>query len=219
VLQELILLLGLLAILTGPLLYHRLTTTAPHTSAYAASEKSVPLRRGTETLLLLPARLQGSHITLQLLSFQDLVQGLGDVASRLPQKGKFFEFFLQNSCVYASRQLASHNSLHARKPQLAVLSALAASCRVSGTTGAGRHNAAVSKSARSPSLRLPQPRVPPASACRLATRHGAANSTESTTGAPQKMRRQDAATPGPTNQVFVGDAHGLRLPHKRFVTL
>ena len=32
-------------------------------------------------------------------------------------------------------------------------------------------------------------------------------------GAPQKMRRQDAATPGPTNQVFVGDAHGLRLPH------
>ena len=33
------------------------------------------------------------------------------------------------------------------------------------------------------------------------------------------MRRQDAATPGPTNQVFVGDAHGLRLPHKRFMNV
>ena len=36
----------------------------------------------------------------------------------------------ENSCVHASRQLASHNSLHARKQQLAVLSALAAGCRV-----------------------------------------------------------------------------------------
>ena len=79
----------------------------------------------------------------------------------------------------------------------------------------------------SPSLVFPQHQpaaaaahAPPcSSACGLATRHGAANSTEGTTGAPQKMRRQDAATPGPTNQVFVGDVHGLRLPHKRFVTL
>ena len=64
------------------------------------------------------------------------------------------------------RQLASNNSLHARtqcsggpqrKPKIQ---------ENAGTTGGRRQNAAASKSARSPSLRLPQPRVPPASACR-----------------------------------------------------
>jgi hypothetical protein len=92
-----------------------------------------------------------------------------------------------------------------------------------GTTGGRRQNAAASKSARSPSLRLPQPRVPPASACR--GRPDGGTSSTGTRGALRrqeqglltlkKMRRQDAATQEPTNQVFGGDAHGLSLPQAR----
>jgi hypothetical protein len=49
----------------------------------------------------------------------------------------------------------------------------------------------------------------------VAAAGSACRSTEGTPGAPQKMRRQDAATQEPTNQVFGGDAHGLSLPQAR----
>ncbi len=57
-------------------------------------------------------------------------------------------------------------------------------------------------------------RTPPrSSACRL-IRHGGANLAEGTQGAPRKMRRQGAATPGPTHRVSVGCAPSLRLPRQ-----
>ena len=112
------------------------------------------------------------------------------------------------------RQLASTNALHARMQCSGVPQRKAKIQENAGTTGCGRQNAAASKSARSPSLRLPQPRVPPASACR-GRRAPTAARVRLTQGAPQKMRRQDAATQEPTNQVFGGDAHGLSLPQAR----
>ena len=89
-----------------------------------------------------------------------------------------------------------------------------------GTTCAGRHNAAASKSARSPSLRLPQPRVPPASACcgrrtrttllkRLPPRHSPQRRQFDTrhNGSTAENAAAGRGNPG----VFVGDAHSLRL--------
>ena len=64
------------------------------------------------------------------------------------------------------RQLASTNALHARMQCSGGPQRKAKIRENAGTTGGRRQNAAASKSARSPSLRLPQPRVPPASACR-----------------------------------------------------
>jgi hypothetical protein len=112
------------------------------------------------------------------------------------------------------RQLASTNALHARMQCSGGPQRKAKIRENAGTTGGRRQNAAASKSARSPSLRLPQPRVPPASACR-GRRAPTAARVRLTQGAPQKMRRQDAATQEPTNQVFGGDAHGLSLPQAR----
>ena len=54
----------------------------------------------------------------------------------------------------------------------------------------------------------------PAQALAASPRHGRANSAEGTQGAPRKMRRQGAATPGPTHRVSVGCAPSLRLPRQ-----
>ena len=57
--------------------------------------------------------------------------------------------------------------------------------------------------------------APPRSgACRLTARHGGANSAQGTQGAPRKMQRQGAATPGSTHRVSVGCAPSLRLPRQ-----
>jgi hypothetical protein len=56
----------------------------------------------------------------------------------------------------------------------------------------------------------PPPGAPPTPA--LTARHGGANLAEGTHGALRKMRRQGAATPGPTHRVSVGCAPSLRLP-------
>ena len=65
-----------------------------------------------------------------------------------------------------------------------------------------------------PSVRLPrQPHTAPLK-CLPPHRHGGANSAEGTQGAPRKMRRQGAATPGPTHRVSVGCAPSLRLPRQ-----
>jgi hypothetical protein len=61
--------------------------------------------------------------------------------------------------------------------------------------------------------------APPRSgACRLTARHGGANSAQGTQGAPRKMRRQGAATPGSTHRVSVGCAPSLHNgPAPKFV--
>jgi hypothetical protein len=57
--------------------------------------------------------------------------------------------------------------------------------------------------------------APPRSgACRLTARHGGANSAQGTQGAPRKMRRQGAATPGATHRMSVGCAPSIRLPRQ-----
>ena len=57
--------------------------------------------------------------------------------------------------------------------------------------------------------------APPRSgACRLTARHGGAHSAQGTQGAPRKMQRQGAATPGSTHRVSVGCAPSLRLPRQ-----
>jgi hypothetical protein len=63
-------------------------------------------------------------------------------------------------------------------------------------------------------------RTPPRSnACRLTNRHGGAREAEGTQGAPRKMRRQGAATPGATHRVSVGGAPSLRLPRQPHTAL
>jgi hypothetical protein len=57
--------------------------------------------------------------------------------------------------------------------------------------------------------------APPRSgACRLTARHGGANSAQGTQGAPLKMQRQGAATPGSTHRVSVECPPILRLPRQ-----
>ena len=53
---------------------------------------------------------------------------------------------------------------------------------------------------------------------RLTARHGGAREAEGTQGAPRKMRRQGAATPGATHRVSVGCAPSLRLPRQPSTT-
>ena len=102
------------------------------------------------------------------------------------------------------RQLASNNSLHARMQCSGGSQRKAKSQENAGTTGGRRQK------------RTLTPPPPPPASCSprisLAWRH---QFDRSTLGAPQKMRWQDAATQGPTNQVFGGDAHGLSLPQAR----
>ena len=70
------------------------------------------------------------------------------------------------ACTQADNSQVTTLFMHASNNSRCFQLSRRAAAFCSGTTGAGRHNAAASKSARTPSLRLLQPRVPPASACR-----------------------------------------------------